>query len=198
MLIVPPVNTTATRGIASVAVGGVGGRRRRRAAADGGGAVAGRSVGSPASRRVDGGRRLAARPRSGRRRARSAGPRMRPHGPASRASGRAGTRSRRRRRAPRWPTTSMTAAVPTRSEIGPDDDDRQEARHRDEHVQDAEDAAADLLRQVLLELRLRRDGDGAVGDARDERDDHDDREQRGRPPTGRAGRSPRRRAAGTG
>ena len=47
-----------------------------------------------------------------------------------------------------------------------DDDDRQEARHRHEHVQDAEDAPADVLGQVLLELGLRRDRDERVGDAR--------------------------------
>ena len=40
-----------------------------------------------------------------------------------------------------------------------DDDDRQEARHRHEHVQHAEHPAADVLRQVLLELRLGRDRD---------------------------------------
>ena len=72
----------------------------------------------------------------------------------------------------------MTAVVPTRSEIGADDDDRQEARHRDEHPEDAEDAAADVLRQVLLELGLGRDGDEPVGDPGEERDDDDDRQQR--------------------
>ena len=57
------------------------------------------------------------------------------------------------------PTTRMTAVVPDDVRDRADDDDRQEARHRHEHVQDAEDAAADLLREVLLELGLGRDGD---------------------------------------
>ena len=48
-----------------------------------------------------------------------------------------------------------------RPAIGPDDEDRQEARDRHEHVQDAEHAAADLLGEVLLELRLGRDRDEA-------------------------------------
>ena len=60
-----------------------------------------------------------------------------------------------------------------------DDDDRQEARHGHEHVEHAEDAAADVLGQVLLQLRLRRDGDDPVGDPGHERDEHDDRQQRG-------------------
>ena len=70
-------------------------------------------------------------------------------------------------------------ACPDEVRDRPDDDDRQEARHRHQHVEDAEDAATDLLGQVLLELGLRGDGDGAVGHARDERDDHDDGQQRG-------------------
>ena len=73
----------------------------------------------------------------------------------------------------------MTDVVPIDVRDRADDDDRQEARDRDEHVQDAEDAAADVLGQVLLELGLRRDGDEPVGDAGEERDDHDDGEQRG-------------------
>ncbi len=59
-----------------------------------------------------------------------------------------------------------------------DDDDRQEARHRDEHVQDAEHPTPHLLGQVLLQLGLGRDRHAAVGQTGDERDDHDDRQQR--------------------
>ena len=67
----------------------------------------------------------------------------------------------------------------------PDDDDRQEAGDRDEHPEHAEHPAADVLGQVLLELRLGRDGDQAVGDAGEERDDDDDGQQRRRRRTGR-------------
>ena len=63
----------------------------------------------------------------------------------------------------------------------PDDDDRQEAGDRDEHPQDAEDAAADILREVLLELRLRRDGDEPIRDPGEEGDDHDDGKERRHP-----------------
>ena len=66
---------------------------------------------------------------------------------------------------------SSTLVVPTRSDTGPDDDDRREARHRHQHVEDAEHAAADLLGELLLELGLRRDRDERVGDAGEQRDE---------------------------
>ena len=68
-------------------------------------------------------------------------------------------------------------------EVGdrPDDDDRQEAGDRDEHPEDTEDASADVLGEVLLELGLRRDGDEPIRDPGEEGDDHDDREERGHP-----------------
>src|SRR5689334_19881663 len=60
-----------------------------------------------------------------------------------------------------------------------DDEDRQEARDRNEHVQDPEDPAADVLGQVLLELGLGRDRDRGVRDAGEKRDaDHDRGERR--------------------
>ena len=60
-----------------------------------------------------------------------------------------------------------------------DDDDRQEAGDRDQHPEDTEDPAPNVLGQVFLELRLRRDGDESVGDPGKERDHHDDPEERG-------------------
>ena len=65
-------------------------------------------------------------------------------------------------------------------EVGdrPDDQDRQEAGDRHQHVQDAEHAAADVLRQVLLELGLGRDRDERVGDPGEERESDDQRQQR--------------------
>ena len=160
----------------------------------GGSALAGR-VDAAARRRpgdVGAPRRSASRPASAgpRRAPPRSGPRVRvgrrPSRPAP-AAGRAySDRRDARRRARPMATTRMTDGRPDQVGDRPDDDDRQEARDRDEHVQHAEDAAADVLRQVLLELRLRRDGDDAVGDAGEERDDHDDREERRDAPTGRA------------
>ena len=68
---------------------------------------------------------------------------------------------------------------------------------RHEHVQDAEHPAADVLRQVFLELGLGRDGDERVGDAGDQRDDDDHREQRRDRREVEAARA-RPRSAGTG
>ena len=73
----------------------------------------------------------------------------------------------------------MTAVVPDEVRDRADDDDRQEAGHGHEHPEDTEDAATDVLGQVLLELGLRRDGDEAVGDPGEEGDDDDDRQERG-------------------
>ena len=63
----------------------------------------------------------------------------------------------------------------------PDDDDRQEAGDRDEHPENAEDASADILGEVLLELRLRWDGHEPIRDPGEEGDDHDHRQERGHP-----------------
>ena len=47
----------------------------------------------------------------------------------------------------------------------PHNHDRQQARDRDEHVEDAKDPASDVLRQFLLELGLSGDGDDGVAGA---------------------------------
>ena len=57
------------------------------------------------------------------------------------------------------------------------DDDRHEAGDRDQGEQDAVHAASDVLRQVLLQLGLRRDGHDRVGDAGQEGNRYDDGEQ---------------------
>ena len=76
------------------------------------------------------------------------------------------------------PTAISTVVVPTKSDSGPTMRIGSEARHRHQHVEDAEHAAADVLGQVLLELGLRRDRDEGIGHAGEQRDEHDDREQR--------------------
>ena len=79
-----------------------------------------------------------------------------------------------------------------------DDDDRQDARDRDEHVQDAEHAAPDVGRDVLLELDLRRDRDDAVAHAGEEADRDDDRRGATSARTGRRPAAGRRRRSGCG
>ena len=62
---------------------------------------------------------------------------------------------------------------------GADDDDRQKASNRNEHVEHPEDPTTDFLRKVLLELRLTRDCHDAVGNPGQERH-HDDHRDEGR------------------
>ena len=77
--------------------------------------------------------------------------------------------------------TRITASRPTRSATGADDEDRREAGDRHEHVEHAEDPPADVLGQVLLELRLGRDRDDRVGGAHQEGDAHDQGQHETRP-----------------
>ena len=63
-------------------------------------------------------------------------------------------------------TNKITAVVPTQSAIVPTTMIGRMLADRDEHVEDAEDAPADLRGDVLLELDLRRDRHDAVGRCR--------------------------------
>ena len=63
--------------------------------------------------------------------------------------------------------------------------DREEGGHREQRVQDAEDPAADVGRELLLERGLGRNRDQGVGDPRpegDNDDERDDRQQRAKEP----------------
>ena len=199
MLIVPPVKTTATRGTVSAPAACRSVPRRD------GRSRAGRPIRSPGRLRT--GLRQRPSPRSKPRwRPRPARPcprcrcrRTRPPAAPRPAPKRSGHDRGRRRGGPRSAGLSGAAdddrrdagqrrpARPTKQqhdrrpdEVGdrPDDEDRQEAGHRHEHVQDAEDAAADVLRQVLLELGLGRDRHERVGDPGEEREADDERQQR--------------------
>ena len=65
-------------------------------------------------------------------------------------------------------TVTRTAVVPTTSEIGPTMMIGTKLATETSMFEDAEDAAADVLRQVLLELGLRRDRHEPVGDPGEE------------------------------
>ena len=190
-----PRTTSVARGVVGIVVAVRSDRTRSRRVVLVGGlgvGTGGRSDGASTATATSAASSLAA-PRSRRRsscsssRATAAETGSRPagfYGPVA-FSLRSSGRSRPRRLIERMPATKIAAAtrnstltLPTRSATGPDDDDRQEAGDRDEHVEDAEHAAADVLRDLLLELRLRRDRDERVGDAGEERDEHDDRQQR--------------------
>ena len=82
---------------------------------------------------------------------------------------------------------SGRVTVPTRSDTGPTMRIGSEARHRHEHVEDAEHAAADVLGEVLLELRLRRDRDAGVRHAGEQ----GDRARRSRAATVKSANDPR-------
>ena len=62
----------------------------------------------------------------------------------------------------------------TAEDVGdrPYDNDRGKAGNRDEHVQDTEHSAPNVLRQLLLELRLGGNGDNRVARSDKEGDAH--------------------------